>query len=163
MSKEGGNSKFEQIRSRRHMLNQIPTKQSSKKDSNLIGGGNPIKSKRIKQPQITQNKLHLNNTSSAFQNSAQSVMGSEVDSFKQCFGMNKGNSLEPYNPSQSQTSQAFAHKNSLSSGIAFNNDRTVMGKIKYSIPGITKKKDRDPLNVRDIDGATSKTKSYIMK
>lgn len=39
----------------------------------------------------------------------------------------------------------------------------MIGDQNNRVPGITKKKDRNPMNVRDIDGATSKTKSYILK
>lgn len=43
MSKPEPDSKFEQMRSRRHMLSNLPAKPTSKRDSNLIGGGNSIK------------------------------------------------------------------------------------------------------------------------
>lgn len=54
------------------------------------------------------------------------------------------------------------HKNSLSTGMTFNNDRFALGNSMQKLDGIPKKKDRDYLNVRDIDGASSKIKSYII-
>jgi len=54
------------------------------------------------------------------------------------------------------------HKNTFSTGMTFNNDRFALGNSMQKLDGIPKKKDRDYLNVRDIEGASSKIKSYII-
>lgn len=56
------------------------------------------------------------------------------------------------------------NKGPLSSGIAFNNDRYALGSSNMSqVSTIIKKQDRDYINVRDIDGATSHIKSHIQR
>lgn len=52
----------------------------------------------------------------------------------------------------------------MSSGIAFNNDRYAIGSTNMSqLSTIIRKEDRDYINVRDIDGATSHIKSHIQR
>jgi hypothetical protein len=70
MSKPEGSSKFEQMRSRRHMLNKLPDKPVSKKDVGLIGGMKANKEKPVYKLDSIQNKNLANKTSSAFANNA---------------------------------------------------------------------------------------------
>ena len=160
MSKEQANSKFEQIRSRRHMLNNLKAKPESKRDANLIGGRKAAKAKPIPKPEIKKS-VEPKKGNSALQNNAQKVVGLEINQFKQWTGLDRENKPDfPINKGA-----AHKHKvptNPLSGGIAFNNDRNAVGMGSTNMSGIMKKSDRDPMNVRDIDGASSKTKSYIM-
>lgn len=74
--------------------------------------------------------------------------------------MNKGNGETEYVIQKSPTLMGAKHKNSLSTGMAFNNDRRALGDSMQKISGIAK--NRDYLNVKDIEGASSKIKSYII-
>lgn len=89
MSKPEGESKFEQMRSRRHMLNNLGdnNKSPSKHDASLIGGTKPVKatkpisiSKPEKKPK--SDLKPINSNSSAFAKNAGKVMGLELDNFK---------------------------------------------------------------------------------
>lgn len=157
-------SKFEQMRSRRHMLNNIGTKPASKRDSNLIGGGKPIKPQTVipKEAKGKSELTPIGNTSSAFAKNASKVVGLEIDKFKDWTGLSRENNPQPIIKTHT-TPQATGNKASLSSGFVFNNDRHAIGSSHLSqASGIIRKEDRDPMNVRDIDGASSKVKSYIM-
>jgi hypothetical protein len=79
--------------------------------------------------------------------------------FKNWTGLNESERGTPINYQRlHQTPQSM--KGPIYSGIAFNNDRNAVGSKQYSqISGIIPKKERDVMNVRDIEGATSKIKS----
>ena len=148
------NSKFEEMRSRRHMLNNLAAKPASKRDSNLIGGNN-------------QNKKAISNTKktskqpSTLAKNAGKVMGLEIDQFKQWTGLNSVN--DPIKEMRKHTTPQYQNKGYSSGGFAFNNDRNAIGETHLThYSGIVKKSDYNPMNVRDIDGASSKTKSYII-
>lgn len=91
------------------------------------------------------------------------MVGLEINKFKEWTGFNRDNQPGDEISKKHTTPQANMKKGSLSSGFAFNNDRNAIGTANVSqVSGIIRKQDRDPMNVKDISGATSKTKSYIM-
>lgn len=157
-------SKFEQMRSRRHMLNNVGAKPVSKRDSHLIGGVKPVKPP-VGAPKEIKGKTDLtpiDNNSSAFAKNATKVVGLEINKFKDWTGLSRENNQQP-GLKKHTTPQATEKKVSMSSGFVFNNDRHAIGSSHLSqVSGIIRKEDRDPMNVRDIDGASSKVRSYIM-
>lgn len=68
MSNQQSPSKFEQMRSRRHMLNNLGPKPASKRDSNLIGGNQPVKAKPTSKlpPKPEGGLTNVNNSGSTF-------------------------------------------------------------------------------------------------
>jgi hypothetical protein len=161
MSKPEGESKFEQMRSRRHMLNNLGPKPASKRDSNLIGGiSKPVKAKQIEKNESNGNREVAKQPSTLAKNAGK-VMGLEIDKFKEWTGL-KRDCIKDSIVKKHTTPQANT-KSFLSSGLAFNNDRNAIGNTNLTpLSGIIRKQDRDPMNVRDIDGASSKVKSYII-
>jgi hypothetical protein len=91
------------------------------------------------------------------------VMGLEIDKFKAWTGLNDesqglGKNIKKYSSPNSN------YKSSMSGGFAFNNDRRAVGDTSVTqFSQIIKKNDYNPMNVKDIDGASSKIKSHIMK
>lgn len=160
MSKPEEKSKFEQMRSRRHMLNNLGPKPTSKRDSNLIGGiAKPVKAKPIEK-NLSNNREDAKQPSTLVKNAGK-VIGLEIDKFKEWTGLKRDN-INNATSKKNTTPQANS-KSFLSSGLAFNNDRNSIGNTNMTpISGIIRKQDRDPMNVRDIDGASSKVKSYII-
>lgn len=160
-------SKFEQMRSRRHMLNNLGNKPASNRnDISLIGGSKPVKPQQL-PVEASAAKAPLpptkNKQQSAFAKNANNVMKLELDRFKDWTGLNRSEDGFKSAKPPHMTPQA-AHLSGSGQKFAFNNDRSAIGNTSYSqYSGIMRKEDYNQMNVGDIDGATSHNKSHIQR
>lgn len=102
---------------------------------------------------------------STFAKNGNTMIRLDMDKFKNWTGLNRQENDENMGVQKHRTPQAALEKiNRSQERFAFNNDRSAIGSTAYSqYSGIMKKSDYDPMNVKDIEGATSLVKSHIQR
>lgn len=95
MASQDQTSKFEQMRSRRHMLNELgPKPAASNSDQGLIAASKPPIKKSVSRQAVkaTADLTPIQKKPTTFSKNAGKVIGLEIDKFKDWVGLNEDGS-----------------------------------------------------------------------